>query len=305
MNWIGKFFCLMWMQTSLYCLTFMGGKISSLRTFEFHIHLTIWYDTRLFHWSHLLFLLKKSYQIIKLKSLLLHKTILFQFYFQNKTELIDTWKEMRLQNKTNKINTKTCGWLKKYALKWFNLDQNRFNLTHWIPHEFIVYFVTWRTHFPCDFQIDIYGMIMVSVVFDFCPCACDALNRETLAGAPDWTLVIVAYDCDEVGKNIAFGCKRDVDLVEEPAQFGSGRPTMMQDWFVFCFECGWLDWRAACTVVWLTDACQILKISLDCFKKFSWSKITNYWIIKTHCDIFGQNVTQSRHPNTLNFCTSA
>lgn len=81
-------------------------------------------------------------------------------------------------------------------------------------------------------------MIMVSVVFDFCPCACDAFNRDTLAGDPDCTLVIVAYDCDDVGKNIAFGCRSDVDFVEV-FQFGSGRPTMMHDcWFAFCFECG-------------------------------------------------------------------
>lgn len=67
---------------------------------------------------------------------------------------------------------------------------------------------------------------MVSVVFDFWPCACELFNNETPDDDPDCTLS-VAYGCDDDGKKNAFGCKSDVDFDEEPAQFGSDRPRMI------------------------------------------------------------------------------
>lgn len=71
--------------------------------------------------------------------------------------------------------------------------------------------------------------MMVSVGLDFCPCACEVFNSETPAAGPDCTFVIVAYGCDDVGKNMVFGCNSDADFDEALAQFGSVRPTMMQD----------------------------------------------------------------------------
>lgn len=94
-----------------------------------------------------------------------------------------------------------------------------------------------------------YGIMIVSLGIDF--WLCEVFNRDTPVelGA---TFVIVAYGCDDDGKNIVFECNNEPDFEVWPGQFEMERPKMMHCEFVPGFACdwtGWFKWRGCVDVV--------------------------------------------------------